>query len=483
MGRILDNLKRILLGVGAPDEVERRLSAVMAPSHPIGVPANWQGDRNEEVQHYKQWTYVAINAIADKVAEQRIRLGIKLSERMVPDNNPMRFLLDRVNDSGDTQSELWYESTLYLLLTGNCYWWVIPNSLGQPAELWVVPSQWIRSVASKTKWIDHWLVSPSGNFGSQAARLRPEEIIHIRRISPVSKIDGYSPLQGGAEWIDTSESINDARWNSFKNGSWPGLMIKLGDTYADPSDSQIARLQDKFLAKFGRTENAGRPLIVKPDMDIQALTLTPKEMDFGMSADQMRDSILSLFRVPKIIAGISEDVNFASANAAMTIFCTNTVQPILNTIAGAVTEQLAPRFNPRIRAFFDECAPNNPELHKEQWETGLKYGVVSPDEYRAYIGLKPLEDDLGKYPARPGTFHPIDQPVVSEEKIEVEEEDDEEEETEEVVKQLLRQRASLPLSSPVNGNGHATTKTNGNGRQESIHKTLNGKSRHESGVS
>ena len=172
MGRILDNLKRILLGVGAPDEVERRLSAVMAPSHPIGVPANWQGDRNEEVQHYKQWTYVAINAIADKVAEQRIRLGIKNSERMVPDNNPMRALLDHVNESGDTQSELRYESTLYLMLTGNCYWWVIPNSLGHPAELWVVPSQWIRSVASKTKWIDHWLVSPSGNFGSQAARLR-----------------------------------------------------------------------------------------------------------------------------------------------------------------------------------------------------------------------------------------------------------------------------------------------------------------------
>ena len=448
----------------------------MAPSHPIGVPASWQADRSEEVQHFKQWTYVAINAVADKVAEQRIRLGIKDSERLVPLNNPMRTLFDRVNESGDTQSELWYETTLYLLLTGNCYWWVIPNALGQPAELWVIPSQWIRSVASKTKWIDHWLVSPSGNFGSQAARLRPEEIIHIRRISPVSKIDGYSPLQGGAEWIDTSESINDARWNSFKNGSWPGMMIKLGDTYADPSDSQIARLQDRFLAKFGRTENAGRPLVVKPDMDIQPLTLSPKEMDFGVSADQMRDSILALFRVPKIIAGISEDVNFASANAAMTIFCTNTVQPILNSIASAVTEQVAPRFNPRIRAFFDECAPNNPDLHKEQMETGLKYGVISPDEYRNYLGLKPLEDDLGKFPARPGNLHPVDQPVVEEEKIEVEKEDDEEKETAEVVAQLLRQRAVLSPDSPVNGNGHATTKTNGNGRQESIHKTLNGKS-------
>ena len=109
--------------------------------------------------------------------------------------------------------------------------------------------------------------------------------------------------------------------------------------------------------------------------------------------------------------------------------------------------------------------------------------MVSPDEYRAYIGLKPLEDDLGKYPARPGSLHPIDQPVVAEEKIEVEEEDDEEEETEEVVKQLLRQRSSFPLHSPVNGNGHATTKTNGNGKPTTVHKTLNGKSRHESGVS
>ena len=459
MGRILDNLKRILFGVGAPDEVERRLSSVMAPSHPIGVPATWQGDRNEQVKHYKQWVFVAINAICDKIAEQRIRIGVKYNdEREVPDNNPLRLLLDKVNDSGDTQSDLWYESVLYLLLTGNCYWWVIPNRLGQPAELWVVPSQWIKSVPGRTQWVDHWLVSPSGNFSSQAARLSPESIIHIRRPSPLSKTDGYSPLQGGAEWVDTSESINDARWNSFKNGSWPGLMIKLGDSYADPSDSQVSRLQDKFLAKFGRTENAGRPLVVKPDMDIQALTLSPKEMDFGTSADQMRDCILSLFRVPKIIAGISEDVNFASANAAMTIFCSNTIQPLLNELAETITEQLAPRFNPRLRAFFDDCSPNNPELHKEQWEIGLKYGVVSADEFRHYLRLKPLPDDLGKFPARPGTFHPIDQPVVAQEKIEVEEESDPEEETDEIVSQLLRQRSLFPTGLD---NAPTTAKTNG----------------------
>ena len=43
-----------------------------------------------------------------------------------------------------TAWELWYLTVVYLELTGNCFWYVAPTEAGTPAELWVIPTPWVK---------------------------------------------------------------------------------------------------------------------------------------------------------------------------------------------------------------------------------------------------------------------------------------------------------------------------------------------------
>ena len=50
-----------------------------------------------------------------------------------------------------TPWELWYLTVVYLELTGNCFWYVAPQSvgdtrLGTPGEIWIIPTPWVRVV-------------------------------------------------------------------------------------------------------------------------------------------------------------------------------------------------------------------------------------------------------------------------------------------------------------------------------------------------
>lgn len=199
-------------------------------SHPSGTPlvGGWTDSRIEQVRHFKHWAYVAINRIANQVAQSRPNVSVardtsrpdtigtperwlsrplrnkalvplQLHEELepVPCDHPLVELLTDANPY-DSGFDLWYETILYLYLTGSAYWWAPKNRAGLPMELWCIPSHWVWPIPGKQRVVDVYQVRPVEGVYI-GVNLPAEDVIHFRFKSPVSKIDGYSPLSAGSQ--------------------------------------------------------------------------------------------------------------------------------------------------------------------------------------------------------------------------------------------------------------------------------------------
>ena len=266
----------------------------------LGGIAGWSSDKGEQVRHFRLWTYIAIRAIAEEIASQTPvvarRLAAKAPSRVkrwgqrkalisgidddrldpVDFDHPLSRLLSNPNDP-DTGFTFWYRTAMYLELTGSCYWWIsAENGLGLPAELWVLPSHWCwpRRTGETDELVDYYEIRPHGVGiapGGNWATISAEDIIAIHYPNPLSPVDGFSPTSAAGEWVDIAESIDSSHWFSFRQGAWPGMVVKLGPEFADPDEETINRVRARGEHVFAGLEQLGGKCV-------RAMTLARNEL-------------------------------------------------------------------------------------------------------------------------------------------------------------------------------------------------------------
>lgn len=438
--------------VRPPSKGERVMGALF-PNRGVGWPGGWSQDRLEQVLHLRNWTYVAITAIARKIgqiipniamAHKRkvpgrtqkyyqsdigryggtthtsdfgISVGayyhkslsvVKPHEELEPvdDDHLLKRLIEHPNPM-DTSFDLLYELSLFMELCGVAYLWAVPNGAGVPSELWVIPSHWVwprtggsRYVTPSNPYaeqlIQYYEIRPWGGMGSSGIlRFPPDEVIMFPWKSPINKIDGYSTLSAVSQWIDTEESISKSRWSQFINQARPEFWVELGPEYEDPTEDQIERVAAKFMNKYQGEYNFGKPIFTPPGAKVTPLSFNPTEMSYFSSEEQIRDMILSAFSVPKSVVGISNDMTFGSLLAATANFCTFCINPRFAMLGLRLTKFLAPFFaegdeHPRI--WWDDCSPADPAQLNSDITTDASQLAITPNEIRVLRGRKPYEN-------------------------------------------------------------------------------------------
>jgi HK97 family phage portal protein len=390
------------------------------------------------VRHFKQWVYVAVDRIATAVAmnppnvsylltdtseslgkskprnltEQKAWFE-KLHRQMAwrqfhrskaltplqahedllpvePDHALSRLLADP-NDP-DTSYDLWYETAMYLLITGNAYWWVPPlRGTSTPAAIWVLPSHWMVPQWNRDGSIEKYDLRPvEGAFS--ATTIPATDVIHFRRKSPVSKHDGYGALTAGASWVDTQEAMDRSRWFSFRNGIFPGVSIEFDAGIRIPDEADLDRIEARIMSRYGGEHNSNRPMFVPPGAKLKPMSLSPKELAYAESTDQLRDQILALFGVPASIAQVNSSMTYGSILAAHSSFYMLTLNPICRYFGQVLTEKLANRYPGRLKIWWEDRTPTDPELQEKQFATDSLYHARTPNELRASRGLAPLPD-------------------------------------------------------------------------------------------
>lgn len=412
---------------------ERLLGRLFPNRGGVGWPGGWGQDRLQQVQHMKNWSFVAIDAIASMIGQlqpncaavgharpghhhkdsqdwrhRAIALNdsrrghyvkyadnalasqlfsvpsyhtkslsvVKPHEELIPleADHPLQRLIDNPNPI-DTPFDLQYELSMFLDLTGVGYEWCVPNDYGVPCESWVIPSHWVWPRMGCNKYvnpehpdadrmIEYYEVRPWGGIGSAGMlRIPVDEVIQYSWKSPLNKIDGFSKMQAVSQWIDVEESIGKSRWAQMINQARPEFWVELGEGMEDPDDDKLARIEQKFATKYAGEWNYGKPLISPPGAKATVLSFTPAEMCYKDSEEQIRDMILSAFRVPGAAVGLVKEMTFGSILATIQSMCTWCVNPRLVMMGQRKTKFLASRFSTPerpVRIWWDDCTPPDP---------------------------------------------------------------------------------------------------------------------------
>ena len=379
-----------------------------------------QNQSLQAINHYKGWVYVAVRAIAEKVAQfkptvarvkplepgeksihskswrDRTKSMTTLAEDVdlipVGSSHPLQQLLNDPNTPDVTYS-LWFKVMMYGELTGKVFWWLPYNNAGMPCEIWTLPPQWIRPDPGRNEdepLIRGYWIRPMEGVAA-TSYIDAKDMIEWTQPSPVSIYDGYGPLQGGSAWIDTHESMDASRWHQMRNLHNPGLVLQLEKGMPLPDDAAL-RLAYAMLEQRLRGEGKNRmPLILPPGwQNAGRYGATNEELDFVASNDQIRDQVLALFRVPKGIVGIDPTAN-TSAYAPNAIFFDQCINPKLHYLGQVLTEKLAKRFGDDLVVYWQNAAPNDPVLEHQKANDALDRGAIVINEYREHLNKAPVE--------------------------------------------------------------------------------------------
>lgn len=86
--------------------------------------------------------------------------------------------------------------------------------------------------------------------------------------------------------------------------------------------------------------NAHKVAILDSGLEYANASPSQREMDFVESRRFTRDEVFGIFKVPKIIAGMSEDFNRATAIVANDIYMKHCIYPLTVQIQEAFNRQL-----------------------------------------------------------------------------------------------------------------------------------------------
>src|SRR4029453_6017030 len=108
---------------------------------------------------------------------------------------------------------------------------------------------------------------------------------------------------------------------------------------------------------FQGAARAGRPLLLEGGLDWKAMSLTPKDMDFIEAKHVAAREIALAIGVPPMLLAIPGDNTYSNYQDATRTFWRQTVLPLVNRTAKALSAWLAPAFS---RASPTLPAPDRP---------------------------------------------------------------------------------------------------------------------------
>lgn len=429
----------------------------MSRLNPFGAgggsgPGAWQWERGEQVRHYRNWVYTCIDFISAKITEvppsvaYTVDAGDQAKHAVAakvyragrgPDpgrrdwvpkhvaksaagsirpndeleyadaSDPLLQLILNPNEP-DTWVTFWRQQSIYYHLTGVAYTWCVPSESGSDvAELWTIPSHWVKPVClGRERLVDYYEVTPYGASGGSLVRFDPSEMIEVKSPNPLNILGAQSPLQANSEIIDQYESVQQSRYWSNKNGAAIGAVLQINDERNYPTDEELRRLESSFYARFQGEAKFNRPMVLPPGTTIDR-GQAERELAFVQSSDQLRDYVVSqTFRLSRTALGITDGVPWATFVGEMRRVIQDVINPVLAHFGGVFTEKLASRYGDNARIFWVPKVPHDDTQRLAEWQ-GTPGPAVSVNEYRSHIlNLEPLDDPQYDTPMQPVSMVP-----------------------------------------------------------------------------
>lgn len=357
------------------------------------------------LSHYKHWVYDCASKNATAVATVPLKLYVN-SDQPYPNlrkgidtrktkfldveevtSHPFLELMKYPNPLCDSWFEFIELMQLYLELTGDAYVYVYSGAvLGTPAEIYVLPSQYVRVVPSKTKFVAGYLY---GTTPQNAKALKPEEVIHLRFANPSDLFYGKSPLEACFSSILRKEAMDEYEHALLKNNARPDFLLIPKGRY---TEEQARSLRNQWQQLYGNKYGRGKPAVATGDMDVKELAFNPREMAFLQGRKATKEEVFSSYGVP-LTKSDPNQANRASAQVSEVQYQRDTIKPRLIRIADKFNGQLINRYDTRLFVKYDENIPDDREMLAKEREIYVKTGILTRDEVRETMDMPPLEKE------------------------------------------------------------------------------------------
>ncbi len=305
-------------------------------------------------------------------------------------------LLARPNlrQAGGSFREALYGS---LLLAGNAYL-ELAEAAGGARELHLLRADRVTVVTDRKGW------PLALDYRSGAERRRLDlaaggagRALQLSLYHPLDDHYGFAPLEAALTALDTHNAAG--RWNKalLDNSARPsGALVYQPKEGGNLSEEQFDRLKTELQDNYAGAGRAGRPLLLEGGLAWQAMSLTPKDMDFIEAKNAASRDIALAFGVPPMLLGIPGDNTYANYAEANRAFYRLTVLPLIARTAGDLSPWLSQVFGEELRLWFDADQIEGLSAEREAlWARLGRAGFLSDDEKREAVGYPPRRTPAG----------------------------------------------------------------------------------------
>ncbi len=329
-----------LFGVEAKASRTAKLFAFATGGQPVWTPRDLAALAREGFAR-NAVVYRSVRMIAE--AASSVPLYLFDGEHEV-DTHPLLALLARPNPTqcGPDLLEACYG---HLLIAGNAYLEAVAVD-GAVRELHVLRPDRMKVVPGS----DGWPEAYDYTVGGQTVRFEQETggtlrpILHLSLFDPLNDHYGMSPLEPASAGVDLHNAAG--AWNKalLDNSACPSgaLVYTAKDGALTPE--QYDRLKGELEESFQGARNAGRPLLLEGGLDWKSMAFSPKDMDFIAAKNTAAREVALALGVPPMLLGIPGDNTYSNYAEANRTFWRQTVLPLVNRTAKALSAWLAPAF-------------------------------------------------------------------------------------------------------------------------------------------
>ncbi|MEP7233949.1 MAG: phage portal protein [Ignavibacteriota bacterium] len=386
------SIGKIQLSIGAKQHKDSAIT--VASGRPFSSRIyNRQDDPRENIHFIRETVSAAMHARSEAIGKGSFhaykylpdKQGKRVKQMLRPEN-PLERLLRSPNPIFDL-SDILELSSQWLDATGNALLLKVRNSFGEVTELWVLPALGF-AIEKGTDELPAYY-----NFTLTNIKIPASDIIHIKRSDiRTAPFYGHALLSDILDTAKTDSALRLYQQRFFDNDSVPRAVLKFPPGTILTQD-QMNELRIAWDDQYRGAANSSKLAILPDGGDLAALSSGSKEIDFAKTRAMLRDTIREAFRVPKIVLGDTDSVNYSNAQTSYNVFLRDVVDYALGKFAKALTRDLASEFGSDLFIEHDDLIPEAEEKIQARLKE-LKQALTI-DEQRAMLSLPPLPAGKG----------------------------------------------------------------------------------------
>jgi len=322
------------------------------------------------------WVFVSMDILGKYFAKANFRVYKRTENDLFElKDHPINQIFKNPNPY-QTFWSIKYRWAFHLALYGNSYLLKLRNKFGVPAAVIQLKPFNVEPIIENgvLKYFKY-------KNGGQELTLKNEDVINLIYPDPDNVIIGRPIISNILDQVEVDQLQTKYQKQFYKSGGF------LGQTFVahkELSKTTFERMQEELQKRYGGGyENAYKVALLELVEPVKS-AYSIKDMELTIQRQLSREEIMAAFQIPKILAGIGENINRATAEASIYQFTSGVVDPLCSYFDEILTKSFALDFEggENLVIEHDPLAPKDTEANINYYKNGLNDGWLTLNDVR-----------------------------------------------------------------------------------------------------